>query len=157
MIKLVDILKEIKLTNDTRVHMSKQPIELKQRSYTQDVGMKPSGFWYGFGKSWIDWCKSEMPEWFGQYIYNVNVNDNNILKINNINELIEFDKKYSVNTMGFSQIDWKNVASKYDGIEIVPYQSQARMKFLWYYGWDVASGCVWNLKNTKLELILSND
>ena len=50
-------------------------------------------------------------------------------------------------------IDWKKVASKYDGIEIVPYQPKARMNLLWYYGWDIASGCIWNLGNTSLNLI----
>ena len=50
-------------------------------------------------------------------------------------------------------IDWKKVASKYDGIEINPYQFEARYQYLWYYGWDVASGCIWNLKSVKLNLL----
>jgi len=153
MIKLIDILNEVKLTNDIRIHMSKQPMELEQRSYNQDTGFKPNGFWYGFGQEWINWCKSEMPEWVGKYIYEVNINNSNILRINTFNELIEFNQKYAVDTRGMSQIDWKKVTNEYDGIEINPYQYKARLKLLWYYGWDIASGCIWNLKNTKLELI----
>ena len=29
--------------------------------------------------------------------------------------------------------------------------NNARHELMWYYGWDVASGCVWNLSNVKLE------
>lgn len=156
MVKLAQILKEIMLTDSTRVHMSKKPMELQQRSYKQGIGMKPSGFWYGFGQSWIDWCKSEMPEWVGDYIYNVNVNKSNVLRIKSYEELIQFDEQYAADTMGISQIDWRKVANEYDGIEIVPYQYKARMEFLWYRGWDIASGCIWNLSDTKLELISNN-
>ena len=28
---------------------------------------------------------------------------------------------------------------------ITPYQWELRFELDWYYGWDVASGCVWNL------------
>jgi len=37
------------------------------------------------------------------------------------------------------------VSKEYDGIEIAPYQWDARLSLIWYYGWDVASGCIWNL------------
>jgi len=40
-------------------------------------------------------------------------------------------------------IDWGRVAEDYSGIEIAPYLYEARMKHMWYYGWDVASGCIW--------------
>ena len=45
-------------------------------------------------------------------------------------------------------IDWPRVASDYAGIEICPYLSSKRMDedSFWYYGWDVASGCVWDSK-----------
>jgi hypothetical protein len=45
------------------------------------------------------------------------------------------------------------LTDKYDGIEINPYQFEARYQYLWYYGWDIASGCVWNLNNVKLKLL----
>lgn len=50
-------------------------------------------------------------------------------------------------------IDWPKVAKRYGGIEITPYIYKARMTHLWYYGWDVASGCVWlasAVQNIKL-------
>ena len=149
MIKLRDILKEVTIPNNMRIHMSKTPMTLQKKKYTQADGMKPNGFWYGFGKEWIDWTKTEMPEWVGKYIYEVKI-PNNVLKITSYKELLQFNEEFKTEQI---MIDWKKVASKYDGIEIVPYQPKARMNLLWYYGWDIASGCIWNLGNTSLNLI----
>jgi hypothetical protein len=41
-------------------------------------------------------------------------------------------------------INWPKVAQDYSGIEICPYQWKFRLNYMWYYGWDVASGCIWN-------------
>ena len=54
-----------------------------------------------------------------------------------------------------SRPDWAKVASHYDGIEICPY-IESRRNMTWYYGWDVASGCVWNASGIK-ELIKAGD
>ena len=155
MIKLKDILKEVTIPNNMRIHMSKTPMTLQKKKYTQVDGMKPNGFWYGFGKEWIDWTKTEMPEWAGKYIYEVKVSGN-ILKISTFNELLQFNENFKTESnAGLSTINWKSVASKYDGIEIVPYQYKAKSNFnlLWYYGWDIGSGCIWNLSNASLNLI----
>lgn len=44
-------------------------------------------------------------------------------------------------------INWEKLREEYDGIIISPYQWSCRMrsKFSWYYGWDCASGCIWNI------------
>lgn len=149
------------ITDDMRIVMNKTPIELDiNRKYKQSIEMKPRGFWYGFGTAWIDWCKSDMPHWVGEYIYTVDVGNSNILKINSMLELIEFTKQYEKDkypALPFigrhDFIDWVSVSDKYDGIEITPYQWHARFDYMWYYGWDVASGCIWNLKNVKLTPI----
>ena len=43
-------------------------------------------------------------------------------------------------------IDWPAVATDYPGLIIAPYQWSCRMSEFtrWYYGWDCASGCIWN-------------
>jgi hypothetical protein len=148
-IKLKDVLKEVTIKKDVRIHMSKTPKILEKKKYTQVDGMKPNGFWYGFGEEWIDWTKTEMPEWVGKYIYEVKI-PNNVLKITSYKELLQFNEEFKTEQI---MIDWKKVASKYDGIEIVPYQQKARMNLLWYYGWDIASGCIWNLNNSTINLI----
>jgi len=146
-------LNEVVITKDMRIHMSKDPLTLQQQTYEQEGGIKPNGFWYGFGKEWISWAKSNMPDWAGKYIYTVEV-PNNVLKITSYDELLQFNEEYKANQF---QIDWKRVVSKFDGIEIVPYQQKAKMNIdlIWYYGWDIASGCIWNLQNLKLNLISS--
>ena len=156
MIKLSQLINELKLTNDMRIHMSKNPFELEQRTFNQKVTMKPFGFWYGFGSEWIDWTRSEMPEWVGKYIYSVDIGNTNVLQIKTHMELMMFNREYQSNLSDTGHrrlIYWKKVADKYDGIEINPYQFEARYQYLWYYGWDIASGCIWNLKNVKLKLL----
>jgi hypothetical protein len=160
MINLKQLISELKLTSDMRIHMSKKPFELEQRSFIQKLSMKPSGFWYGFGSEWLDWCRSEMPEWTGKYIYSVDIGSSNVLRIKSHMELMMFHRKYSMRKpedipedFDDVNISWYKVSKEYDGIEINPYQYEARYQYMWYYGWDVASGCIWNLKNVKLKLL----
>ena len=160
MIKLSQLVNELKLAGDMRIHMSKTSFELEQRTFTQKVTRKPFGFWYGFGGEWIDWCRREMPDWTGKYIYGVNVENVNVLRIKTHMELMQFSREYqsNISDTGYRReegevIDWNQIANKYDGIEINPYQIEARHQYMWYYGWDIASGCVLNLKNVKLKLL----
>lgn len=45
------------------------------------------------------------------------------------------------------EINWHRVAKRYHGIVITPYIWQHRLgQHFWYYGWDCASGCIWNAK-----------
>ena len=155
MIKLSKLVNELKLTDDMRIHMSKKPFELEPRTFTQTVTVKPSGFWYGFGSEWIDWTRNEMPEWTGKYIYDIDTGNTNVLQIKTNVEMLQFNSEYKADVYmkdAGEAIDWKKVASKYGGIEINPYQyDDARL--LWYYGWDIACGCVWNLSRVKLKLL----
>ena len=45
-----------------------------------------------------------------------------------------------------SRIRWDRVAERYQGIVIAPYHWSRRMAdhTFWYYGWDCASGCIWD-------------
>ena len=156
MIKLTQLINELELTDDMRIHMSKKPFELEPRTFTQKVTVKPSGFWYGFGSEWIDWTRNEMPEWTGKYIYDIDTGNTNILQIKTHMELMQFNREYKADVYmkdAGEAIDWKKVASKYGGIEINPYQFEARYQYTWYYAWDIASGCVWNLSGVKLKLL----
>lgn len=44
-------------------------------------------------------------------------------------------------------VDWSHVIEEFDGVVIAPYRYERRLDsaYGWYYGWDCASGCVWNL------------
>lgn len=138
------------MANDKkRIHMSQKPMTLEQKKYTQKKGPKPWGFWYAIGQEWVEWVKFEMPQWHGQYNYDVNLGSANLLIIENSCELENFHKEYASGE--FSSVNWSSVAEKYDGIEIDPYQWKYRHQYFWYYGWDVASGCVWNLEKVKIK------
>ena len=155
MIKLTQLINELELTDDMRIHVSKKPFELEPRTFTQTVTVKPSGFWYGFGSEWIDWTRNEMPEWTGKYIYDIDTGNTNVLQIKTNVEMLQFNSEYKADVYmkdAGEAIDWKKVASKYGGIEINPYQYDDAM-LLWYYGWDIACGCVWNLSGVKLKLL----
>lgn len=156
--------------SNARIIMSKSnniefvPTPLSQ----QKIGFKPKGLWYGIGDSWISWVKSEMPDWERDNVFIIEIKENYILRITNYDELIEFENKYLtddfdkndrksiiISRMGDKQINWTKVAEDFLGIEIAPYIYQARDSHPWYYGWDVASGCIWGdgviTKITKLN------
>ncbi len=168
-IKELDILSEnelseletrLKITPDMRIHTSKYPIyELKKERYYQKSGNKPYGFWYGFGNEWIEWTEMAGPELKGEYVHKVDIDGSNILQIKDYSEIERFTKEYQSNHQIIPgvifDIDWSRIEFQYDGIEINPYIYQALMsnKFLWYYGWDVASGCIWNLSKVKIILL----
>jgi hypothetical protein len=87
-----------------------------------------------------------MPDWEVDNIFKIDIDVDKILKITNSEELLAFNKNYGVKTQFYNVIDWVKVASEYGGIEISPYNYKLRMEreVFWYYGWDVASGCIWN-------------
>jgi hypothetical protein len=130
--------------SDARIVMSKDdmikfrptPIE------NQEPRPKPCGLWYGIGPSWIDWVRSEMPDWEVDNVFKIDIDESKMLLIRNIEELAAFDKEYGDDYSPWKNINWHKVASKYGGIEIAPYVG--RHKYFWYLGWDVASGCIWD-------------
>ena len=132
--------------SDARIIMSKDdmikfrptPIE------NQEPRPKPRGLWYGIGPSWIDWVRSEMPDWEVDNVFKIDIDESKMLLIRNIEELAAFDKEYGDDGGRWKNINWHNVASKYGGIEIAPYLYEGRYEYMWYYGWDVASGCIWD-------------
>jgi hypothetical protein len=131
-----------------RIHMAKKPLVLNKKGYEQSEGPKPRGLWYGIGDSWKEWVLAEMPHWLGEHTYRVNTRNANILLIQTPEQLIEFNREHARKEW---YVDWNRIAAKHEGIEINPYQWKYRHKYLWYYGWDVASGCVWNLENITVE------
>ena len=154
--------------SNARIIMSKSDnIEFKPTP-NQEISFKPKGLWYGIGDSWISWVKSEMPDWENDNVFMIEINENLILRITNYNELVEFEDKYSTKNLDvnggksalrarldYKQIDWSKVAKDFAGIEIAPYIYKARYEHMWYYGWDIASGCIWGegviTKVTKLN------
>ena len=117
---------------------------------------KPSGFWITDDSEdcWRSWCVGEQWGLDGlTHKHEIVLDETNILILRNQLDVECFAEKYRVikrwgknNEWADRCIEWQRVASEYDGIIITPYQYRLRLAdgFMWYYGWDCASGCIWN-------------
>ncbi len=132
------------------------PIQFRNKSQHPDKNYafgKPIGLWVTpehVEMNWKEWCEAEgfSPQRL-KYIHDVVLSENaNILRIKTNEELLAFDREYGDTASGrpdrYKNIKWYEVAEKYHGILISPYQWDSRFPLLWYYGWDCASGCIWN-------------
>jgi hypothetical protein len=123
--------------SDARIIMSKDDmIEFRATPIeNQEPRAKPRGLWYGIGPSWIDWVRSEMPDWEVDNVFKIDIDESKMLLIRNIEELDAFDKEYSTDDDSrWKNIYWHKVASRYGGIEIAPYLYEGRYEYMWYYG-----------------------
>ncbi len=146
----------------------------KYREYWPEEGaMKPCGVWISVEDgedSWFDWCKSEEFRLENlRHKYSVVIApDAKILHLKTPQEIQLFSLEYAANDpLDFSRrsplhyqhayiykISWKKIKEKYDGIIIAPYQHSLRFDEVssWYYTWDCASGCIWNLDKVSIML-----
>ena len=159
-----------------RIHHSRKGTrtgdEPQVSGFSQKIGNKPEGLWYecqdGSSETWKEFCEFGLTAGYSKYdsTYNVVLNDYEILFIPDEYHFEKFYKMYSVphpadpdGKKGYDkQIDWPRVAKDYAGIEICPYLSSKRNDddSFWYYGWDVASGCIWDASGVK-ELVKAGD
>lgn len=153
-----------------RYHNAEKPFELdRSRKYNQAVTFKPRGLWFGFGNAWIEWCRSEMPQWVRQHTYEVEPNGANILMLKTEADFLAFNREYKADYYEedgrriegmkiLLGIDWPKLASEYAGIEIPVYLWKFRLhpEFMWFYGWDCASGCIWNVRDIELRHVKTN-
>lgn len=121
---------------------------------------KPCGFWVSAkGKDdWPSWCRAEDFATNRLAIrHRVYLMPNaNVLLVTGEAELRAFDARYGRDerlrpSSNYSKrlIDWRSVALDYDGIIIAPYVWECRLDppvSDWYYGWDCASGVIWNAR-----------
>jgi hypothetical protein len=50
-----------------------------------------------------------------------------------------------------SAIRWDRVAEQYDGVIAAPHCAARHQEQHWYFTWDCASGCIWNLDPVAAE------
>ena len=163
-----------------RIHHSRQGTRLEDgpqiSGFSQKIGRKPEGLWYecqdGSSTSWKDFCDAGLSGGYHHSVspsgvrsvrydssFNVVLADNgyHMLNIPDVHSFDKFSEMYGVPHPVFpddpeeNMIDWPRVAKDYAGIEICPYLD-SRRDIMWYYGWDVASGCVWDPSGIK-ELV----
>lgn len=117
---------------------------------------KPHGLWVSVEGSddWPHWCQSEDFRVDSlRVVHEIVLGlDAKVLRLACVEELDAFAREFGAfdstipNTMfaiGHA-IDWPRVAQKYQGIIIAPYIWERRLQAMWYYGWDCASGCIWD-------------
>jgi hypothetical protein len=125
--------------------------EYVQPDYVHSYG-KPTGLWVSSvgPDDWESWCMRERFDLEGlRRRHYVSLASNaNILYLTNVEMLKAFHEIYA-NRDGIPHrmcgINWAEVAKDYQGIIITPYQPRMRYYADWYYGWDCASGCIWDL------------
>lgn len=121
---------------------------------------KPTGLWLSEDSGedgWRHWIDSE--GWrTEEYIIATEIEliePESILILTSANELDRFTNEYgemSLITYYRSPcIKWGKVAEKYKGIIITPYIWERRMELNWYYGWDCASGCIWDVSCLRIK------
>lgn len=152
-------------------HYSKSPVgEIVSRKQADSKKKwKPYGLWVsvdapgpdGESAGWPAWCHAEQ---FGLENLAVKhrvklVEPSRLLWITTGNGLEEFTAKYSKPNskepfIEIYLIDWDRVAADYPGVVIAPYQWSHRLDLMWYYGWDCASGCIWDASAIeRIELV----
>lgn len=107
---------------------------------------KPVGLWVSDEsqrESWSWFCTMEA-EWLslGAYRFSVELDMDRILHLESCMDLLNFTERFRTRY----GINWEMVSESWPGILITPYQWSLRLddRTHWYYGWDVASGCVWD-------------
>jgi hypothetical protein len=130
----------------------------------QNLWGKPEGLWVATDEGWAEYCKGVGMRRGWQWCYEVRLkSDACILTISNGAELDRFTRIYGrgnpldayfpeLSKAGWSEeaehhaIDWPDLARRYQGILIHPYIADQRLSSFnyWYYGWDVASGVIWD-------------
>lgn len=127
-------------------HYTKNPLVFdRERRYAQRCDEKPKGLWVSVGDEWAEYCRSE--EWREDTLaHRVQIHlrpDARILVIQDGPGLLRFDIDFG----DVAGINWEAVAREYQGIIIAPYLHEYRLskKVPWYYDWDIASGCIWDL------------
>ena len=141
------------------VHYSKHPLSAiysrEQTSSEEAPGMKSVGLWFsveeeGRDDGWAEWCRDN--DFHGDCLeHKTEVllrPASYILRMSTGEEIDAFTSKYGVKEYAgcIHMIDWRRVASEFSGIVIAPYIYSRRLSLTssWYYGWDCASGCVWD-------------
>jgi hypothetical protein len=141
------------------IHYSRKPLH-RVRSKAHDdllVGAyKTPGLWVSVEgpDDWLHWCKSES---FGldgfKYATEVTINIANILHLSTATQIDKFTKEFS--TQGRpswdKSIDWALVRKQWWGLIVAPYCWSRRLSphTSWYYGWDCASGVIWDSRAIK--------
>lgn len=149
-------------------HYTRKPLDkLRNRDVTERAGhLKPAGLWVSVvgENDWPHWCRVEE---FGNIDkclrYEIELKeDANILMLCDETDIDAFTLDFECEAypgipIRHKAIDWTAVAKIYAGIIIAPYIYTRRLTdhTYWYYGWDCASGCIWDVSCIESVQVVS--
>lgn len=131
--------------------------------HSQRTHYKPNGLWFGKGNEWLQFITyGGDASWVDSYnyMYEIKINKENLIVIDDHQALIEFNQKYKTKQPFY--INWQRVVdeTKKDGILIsvnfkeIYYTKNINLQYNdylpdWYSTWDIASGAIWNSNGIK--------
>ncbi len=127
-------------------HLDPYPV-----AQSDEPGRKPKGLWVSVDgpNDWYGWCvDNEFRQVDQQHRFRIELAaDARILLLDTDESLPGFTSQYRhhLSVGRSSYINWASVASQYQGIVIAPFHRWQHLYGVdWYYGWDCASGCIWD-------------
>lgn len=112
---------------------------------------KPRGLWLSVGEEWKEWCERESFRTENlAHKTNFKLNLEKVIHLDSGRNIDNFAQIYQKNDPRcpdhrIFSINWDLVKKEYAGILISPFNWEKHLEYMWYYGWDCASACVWDL------------
>lgn len=142
------------------IHYSDKPLT-KVRSIKHDEqrcgAYKTPGLWVSVegDHDWVAWCKGK--QWgLGRLLCATEVvlaDDANVRHLASADDIDEFSLQFhdSRRPIYHRGLNWAAIRERWRGLIIAPYCWERRMAdhTSWYYGWDCASGVIWDAKAVK--------
>lgn len=135
-------------------HFACQPVEcVRSISQSSTDGFKPRGLWVSDESGDEGWSSYASSVFGGDALkcrHRVLLRpEAAILWLKSAEDIDDFTALYAVKGRYGDlhlEILWHEVALRHQGILITPYVHERRLHTgsEWYYGWDCASGCVWD-------------
>lgn len=139
------------------IHYSTVPltkVRSTRHSDTRAGVYKTPGLWVSVEgeHDWPSWCRGE--QWgldgFAHATEVVLSDTANVKHLSSADEIDEFTERFHVpsSPIWHRGLDWHAIRAEWQGLIIAPYCWERRLAdhTSWYYGWDCASGVIWNAK-----------
>lgn len=151
---------------ETLIHYSRAPLcPLRSVEQHREPSDKPRGLWVSVQgeDDWVSFCQGEefrLDTLACEHAVTL-APGSRILRLANAADIDAFTRRHASDLgrlRGWS-IDWRAVAAEHQGIIIAPYIRSRRLDggANWYYGWDCASGCIWDAGAIEAVSLLARE